>query len=265
MSGGAAPDGAPVAGDAATTRDALLSGRLAVTQPRRGYRSAIDPVLLAAAQDAAEGERIVDLGCGAGVVMLCLLARLPAVRVVGVERDPFLAELARRNLADNGFAQRGRVITADLADSASLAAAVGRADRVVTNPPYHAADNHTLPAEARARAAGHEDDLGLPAWLDAAGRLVAPRGRLSLIHRADRLVDLVRALPKGFGSAVLLPLWPRAGAPAKRLIATARKGGRGPTELAPGLVLHRPDGTFTAAAEATLRDGAALEEAAPQR
>lgn len=256
---GAGPARPAHPGDPAITRDTLLDGRVLLCQPRHGYRSAVDPVLLAAAQRPRDGERIADLGCGAGAVMLCLLARLPAVTLVGVERDPLLADLARRNLGDNGFADRARVITADLADAALLAAAVGTVDRVVTNPPYHAAGDHTPPDDPRARQAGHEGGLGLDGWLVAAGRLLAGRGTLALIHRADRLVDLVRALPPGFGSLALLPVWPHAGEPAKRLIASARKGGRGPARLGAGLVLHGPDGRYTAAADAVLRDGAALD------
>ncbi len=249
----------PDEADATTSQDALLDGRIVLHQPRHGYRSAVDPVLLAAAQDPRPGDRVADLGCGAGVVMLCLLVRLPEIAVIGVERDPHLADLARRNLAANGFADRARVVAADIADAARLAAELGTVDRVVTNPPYHAAGGHTLPDDAAARDAGHEGTVGLEDWLAAAARMVAPRGTLSLIHRADRLVDILRGLPRGFGSVTLTPLWPKAGRPAKRIIVTARRGGRGPAQLAPGLVLHEADGGYTAEATAVLRGGGALD------
>jgi tRNA1(Val) A37 N6-methylase TrmN6 len=62
----------------------------------------------------------------------------------------------------------------------------------------------------------------------------------------------------GCGSQRLLPLWPHAGEPAKRVLLLARKGGRGPGVVLPGLVLHNADGGYTPAADAVLRGGAGL-------
>src|SRR5271155_1983195 len=85
------------------TDDTLLDGKVVFRQPATGYRAAIDPVLLAAAvPDAVQG-RVLDLGCGAGAAMLCLARRRDDLHVVGLERDPKLAELARQNAASNGF------------------------------------------------------------------------------------------------------------------------------------------------------------------
>ncbi|MCA3347510.1 MAG: SAM-dependent methyltransferase, partial [Roseomonas sp.] len=88
---------------------------------------------------------------------------------------------------------------------------------------------------------------------------IAPRGSLSLILPAARFDAAVVAMRQaGFGALELLPLWPRAGVPAKRALLRAWKGARGPAKLYAGLVLHEADGRFTEAAEATLRDAAAL-------
>jgi tRNA1(Val) A37 N6-methylase TrmN6 len=82
---------------------------------------------------------------------------------------------------------------------------------------------------------------------------------LTLIHRADRLDEAISLLHKEFGALVLFPLWPRAGAAAKRILVSARLGAASPARLAPGLALHGAGGAFTAAAEAVLRDGEGLE------
>jgi tRNA1(Val) A37 N6-methylase TrmN6 len=63
----------------------------------------------------------------------------------------------------------------------------------------------------------------------------------------------------GFGAMELLPLWPRAGIAAKRVLVRARKGARSPAKILPGLTLHEADGRFTDAAEAILRDAAQIE------
>ena len=110
--------------ETALTEDALLGGRLRLLQSRRGYRVAIDAVLLAAAVDAGPGERVLDLGAGVGAVGLCLAARMPGCTFVGIELQPALAELAERNATLNGMGDRVRTIVHDLAQP--LPADLGR-------------------------------------------------------------------------------------------------------------------------------------------
>jgi tRNA1(Val) A37 N6-methylase TrmN6 len=230
--------------------DRLLGGRVRFAQPVDGYRAAIDPVVLAAA--AGNPKRALDLGCGAGAAMLCLLARVPEANVVGIERDPALAELARANLAANGFDARARIVEGDIADFAETGF-----DLVMANPPYlepARADPSPHPGK---RAADVESDLPLAAWIAAAARAAAPKGHVLFVQRADRLADLFAAM-KGLGEIVVFPLWPRAGQAAKRVLVRGRMGARTPMTMAPGLVLHQEDGKFTARADSILRDGAEL-------
>lgn len=244
----AQPEPAAIAG----TDDALLGGRVRLRQPAAGYRAAIDPVLLAAAVPAQAGQRVVDLGCGAGAVALCLLARCPGIEVIGVERDPVLAGFAAAN-AEANAGGRFRVEVRDLA--APGLAALGPADHVVANPPFHDPAGDPSPHPGRRRATLEETPLD--AWAAAARCLLRPRGRLTLIHRADRLATVLAALGRGFGAIAVLPLWPRAGMPARRVIVSAVAGSRAPLTLLPGLLLHDIRG-FTPAAERVLRDAEAL-------
>src|SRR5687767_14919301 len=92
--------------DVGVSADGLLGGRLRLYQPRRGYRVAIDPVLLAAAVAAEPGERVLDAGAGTGAASLCLAARVPGCVVTGVERDPELLALAMANVGANGMRER---------------------------------------------------------------------------------------------------------------------------------------------------------------
>ena len=68
------------------TEDSLLGGRVRLLQPSRGYRVAVDAVLLAAAIDATAGQRVLDLGAGVGAVGLCLAARISECTIVGIDR-----------------------------------------------------------------------------------------------------------------------------------------------------------------------------------
>ena len=238
------------------TEDRLLGGRVGLRQPAEGYRAAIDPVMLAAAVAAAPGDRVLDLGCGVGAAALCLLERLPGLRATGLEVQPELAELARHNAGINGRAESFQVMEGSVA---ALASGLGGFDHVMTNPPFHRAGRGSPPPGAIKAIANVEGEVDLASWLKAAVALLRPKGWLTVIHRADRLADLVAALTGTGGGAVrILPLWPKPGRPAGRVIVSARKGSRAPSELLPGLVLHRDDGGYTEAAQAVLRDGGAL-------
>ncbi len=235
------------------TTDRLLGGRLVLRQPARGYRIAIDTVLLAAAVPARPGRRLVELGAGVGGAALAVAARVPGVEVLAVERDPVLA----RALADNAAANRlGARVRAVVADVGAAPLASGGADVVFTNPPYGAAGEGSAPATALGRAARRESGPDLGVWLAAAAALVRRGGDLVVVHRADRLAEVLSALvPQPL---TVLPLWPRAHRAAKRVLVCARIGRRGGVRLSAGLVLHDAEGHFTPEAEAVLRDAAEL-------
>ena len=243
----------------AATEDRLLAGRVRLLQAAQGYRVAIDPVILAAAVPARAGDRVLDLGCGSGAAALCLLARVPGVAATGLECDPTAAALARDNAAANGRAEDFRVLEGELlAPPPELRAA--RFDHVLLNPPYLDPARARLPADPDRRRSHGEAAAGLADWLDLALRRLRDDGSLSVIHRAERLDEILAALAGRAGGIVVFPLWPGGAEakPAKRIVVRARKGSRAPLSLHPGLVLHRPDGGFTPAADAVLRDAAPL-------
>lgn len=239
------------------TDDAFLGGALSVLQPARGFRAGIESVLLAASVPAPPGARLIEPGMGAGVAALCLAHRVGGAHVTGLEIEPALAKLARQNAARNRMADRITVLEGDVAaPPAALAGALF--DHAYLNPPFLADDAALAAAEeslARARRAARH---ALAQWLSFCLDHVADGGTVSIVQRAERLPEILSTLEGRAGALRLLPLWPRAGVAAKRIIVCARKGARGPLTLLPGLVLHEADGRFTAEAEAILRRGAAL-------
>lgn len=253
-----APEPAPAASPAElpeATLDELLGGRVRLLQPRLGYRVAVDPVLLAAALPAA-GCAVLDAGSGTGAASLCLAARVPDCRVTALERSPDHAAFARESLRRNGMEGRIEVVEGDLlAPPPSLRRAAF--DAVMTNPPFNAPCGN--PPRAPGRVEAHVEEVPPAAWLEACLRRLRPRGRLAVIHRADRLDAVLAALHGRAGDVVVFPLWPRRDVAARRVVVLARKGGRGPAVLAPGLVLHEEDGSFTEAAQRILRHAAPLE------
>lgn len=237
------------------TEDTLLDGRVRLLQPAEGYRAAIDPVLLAAAVPAEAGQIVLDAGSGVGAASLCLAIRVPDCRVIGLELQPDLLELARRNVALNGLEARVSVLTGSLA-APPPRLAPGSYHHVMTNPPYNL--EGTPPPDRGKAIANMEGDIDLAAWMRACIMMLRPKGTLLVIHRADRLDDLLAALRGRAGEIDIQPLWPKRGRAAKRVLVRARKGVATPLALSPGLVLHEEDGRYTVEAEAVLRGASAL-------
>ena len=238
--------------------DRFLDGRLCILQPYAGFRAATDSVLLAAAVPARPGQSVLELGCGVGAASLCLSARVPGLRLVGVELQAPEADLARRNAARNGVALD--VATADLAAlPAELRAR--RFDHVIANPPYDPPGAGTSArACGRERARREVTPLGL--WIDVALRRLQDRGWLTVMQRADRLPDLLAAIGARAGAIAVRPIASREGRAAGRVLLRARKGARAPFQLLAPLVLHAGAAhdadrdSYTCAARAILRDAA---------
>ncbi|HAQ36476.1 MAG: methyltransferase [Maricaulis sp.] len=237
------------------SEDRFLDGRIRVTQPDGGFRAGIDAVLLAASLVVRSGETLVELGCGAGTATLCAAARSPEGRFRGIDIDPDMIALAQANAAANGLAERAAFETGDVA----LGHMAGPVDQVFFNPPFFddpSALRPPKPGKTRAYLTG---DTSLADWVGAARRLLKPKGRVTLIHRADRLGDILTLLQSGWGDVAIRPIHPRADSAAKRVLVSARRDTKGALHLHPPLVLHDDaGGQYSAEAEAILRGRAGI-------
>ncbi len=248
-----------------TTDDTLFSGRLTLRQTRRGHRAGTDAVLLASVIPADAQGLAIDAGAASGAAGLMLAARAPALRVDIVEIDPDEAALASYNIAANGFADRMRVINADLFAHEAARQEAGlmkeAAQIIITNPPYlREGAARISPDPARARAHALPDD-GLVRWCRTLAWLAAPDATLAMIHRADALPEIIAALEGRFGALAVRPIHPRANEPASRVLITARKASRAPFRLLPSFILHDAEGAFTPEA-AALHAGETFERIA---
>lgn len=239
--------------------DDFLGGRIKIKQPIEGYRAAMDPVLLAAALPAITKGRVLDLGGGVGTAGLCYLSRVDGPDLVSLEMDPELAQLARENAAANDLAARVQVVTGDLMKVRDDLLTPNGFEAVLTNPPYLKAGHADRSPNAIKDRANMESSADLKEWLAYSLRMLKQKGRLAVIHRADRLDEILSLLQGKVGELTIIPLWPRQGREAKRVIVTGRKSVKGPTRLTAGLILHPDDGErYTPEATAILRDGGAL-------
>jgi tRNA1(Val) A37 N6-methylase TrmN6 len=247
--------------DSEFSEDAILGGRLRVRQPLRGHRVGHDAILLAAATAARAGEHAVDLGSGVGAAGLALAVRIPELKVTLIEIDAELCALAAGNAKLNGLEGRTNALALDAENIEALETAglsAGTVDRVLMNPPFRDARRQNVSPDPRRRLA-HVGAPGLLArWVGSATWLLKPHGVLTLIWRADGLDEVIDALRTAFGSIALLPVHPREGAPAIRVLARATKAANGPQTAYPALTLNDEHGQPTAAAEAVLREGKTL-------
>jgi tRNA1(Val) A37 N6-methylase TrmN6 len=231
----------------------LLGGQIRYAQRRDGFRSGIEPILLAAAVPARPNEQVLEGGTGAGAALLCLAARVPAIGGVGVEQDPDLVRLATDNAVSNGF--NGLRFVTGAIETVELPPTF---DHACANPPFHDPAGTRSPDLGREAAKRGAEGL-LAVWAAALGRRLRPRGTLTFILPAALLPACLEALATaGCPASAILPLWPKPGRSCKLMLVRGVKFGHAPLRLLSGLTLHRPEGGFTADTEAILRAGAGL-------
>jgi tRNA1(Val) A37 N6-methylase TrmN6 len=222
------------------TEDAFLGGRLRLRQPRSGHRAGHDAMLLAAATPARSGDRVVDFGAGVGAAGLAVAKRVAGIELVLLEIDQGLADLARGNAAAN--AVPADVIVLDVTSAADGFAAAGLSpdsvDVVLMNPPFNDPARHRVSPDKAREIAHVATAATLERWILAARRILKSGGALTLIWRADGLVEVLSALGRGFGSLELLPVHAEATAPAIRVLIRAIKGGKAPLQMHTALVLN---------------------------
>ena len=246
--------------DDALARDGFLGGRVGVWQPLQGYRAGTDPVILAASVPARAGQAVLELGCGAGTALCCLGVRVPGLELAGIELQPAYADLARRNLAENGLS--GTIWAADLSQPPAELRARSF-DHVIANPPYFE-PQYRRSADAADREIALAGDTPLAEWVRLAAKRLKPRGHATFIQRAERLPDLLAAMQAHLGALELLPLLPRAGRAPRLILLRGRKDGRAPFRFHAPLVIHAGNthgenqGAYTPAFAEVMRHGGAL-------
>ena len=234
------------------TENRLLGGRITVRQSKIGYRAGMDAALLAAACDAKPGERVLETGCGPGAALLSAAVRRDGVNFVGLERDQEARALAASNIDLNALQGRVQAIAGDIAKPFSYLK-LKPFDAAIANPPFFD-DASALRGPAPARRAAWIADQGLAGWTTFLLKAVREGGTITVIHRAERLGDLIALLSAKAGSFRIRPIHPFSDTPAKRVIVRAIKTGKAPLVLLPPLILHERGGAkHTDAAEAILR------------
>jgi tRNA1Val (adenine37-N6)-methyltransferase len=241
----------PAAGE---TLDPILGGLVRVLQRERGYRFSLDAILLADfATLPARARNALDLGAGAGVIALLLAATNAAERVVGLEVQAGLADLARRSVALSALVDRVEIVQGDLKDPDVLPR--DTYDLVVSNPPFRSlAEGPPSPNRERA-IARHELAANMAEVARAAKRFLRSSGRACFVYPAGRLAEACATLAQtGLWPRRLRLVHPRIEAAAELCLIDARKERGRPLEVLAPLVVHEGRG-YTEELRRILRAG----------
>jgi tRNA1(Val) A37 N6-methylase TrmN6 len=227
------------------TRDAFLGGRLTLSQPSHGFRAGLDSVLLGAA--VTEGRKaLLDMGSGVGTAAFVALAHGASLTAVLAEQNADMVALARDNAANNAFADRTRIVAADVIGTGAERRAAGLLDNtfdsVIANPPFFTEGSGTLADDFGRAGARHMDGSALDLWIRTAAGVAAAGGEVIFIYPAQTLSPLLEGFTRRFGTVTVLPLTPRPHESASRILVRGIKGSRAPLTLLASRALHGAEG-----------------------
>ena len=223
------------------TLDVLCNEKVLMIQKKEGYRFSMDPLLLANFVRLKRHESLLDVGTGCGIIPIYMAKRGCRNRLVGIEIQDELYELALRNRDLNGCGN----VEFFKGDVRNGGPGLGSFQAVVSNPPYvREKTGRRSPAQAR-RIARHESALDLLQLLSVASSLLETRGRLYLIYPAKRLGEVVyESKCRNLEPKRLRLVHSRAGEPAKLLLLELLKGGGSDLKVEPPLYIYA-DGAYT--------------------
>jgi len=239
------------------TTDYLLDKKITVFQPVDGYRASSDAVILSSmVKHLKKTDTVLDIGSGTGAISLCLAARFKETSITGLEIQPKLAELSTQSAAANGF-ENLKFINCDIRKPPAIIKNQSF-NHIITNPPY---SDHDMPSPNPSKAFAHNhQEFNLSSWLSFAIKRLAPNGYLYTINRAEAIDEILHVLHGKIGNITIIPLFSKDGQPAKRVLLSARRDSRAPTQILPSLLIHTHEGGYTEKAEKILKEGKSLWE-----
>lgn len=239
--------------DQEETLDTLFEGQLKILQKKYGYRFSIDALLLAHFSEPRPMDRIIDLGTGCGIIPLILAFRQKSEKIIGVEFQPSLADLARRNAALNRLSTRIKIWEKDL-KNLERKSWRGTFDLVLSNPPYRKVGAGRVNPHLEKALARHEFKATLEDVLWAAQYLLREKGRLTMIYPAPRAAELIQQMGKFHLEPKRLQfVHSHPKEEARLMMVEGLKEGRAQVQVLPPLFLYDSAGNYTPEAQELFR------------
>lgn len=224
--------------------DDLQLGGLRIIQNPDGFCFGIDAVLVSNFCEIRRGDTVVDLGTGTGVIPLLIAGKSRAEQITGFEIQETVSDMARRSVTLNGLDHRIRIV-GDSFLNTDAHIRPGSVQVVVSNPPYVARGAGIHNQGSLKTGSRHEVHCTFEDVAAAAGRLLQQGGRFYLVHRPDRLADVIAACRGNrLEPKTIRFVQPKPDTAPNLFLLKCVKGGGAELRFMPPLVVYNPDGTY---------------------
>ncbi|WP_410506306.1 tRNA1(Val) (adenine(37)-N6)-methyltransferase [Haloimpatiens sp. FM7315] len=227
-----------------TLDDLQLKG-LYVIQKKEGFRFGVDAVLLANFCKIKNNTRVIDLCTGTGIIPFILAGKTKASEICGLEIQDDMVEMANRSSMYNKLVDRVKFIRGDIKD-AKLLKSLNRFDALTVNPPYKLQKSGIINFKDKDAIARHEILCNLEDVIKASRMLLKDNGRMYMVHRPDRLVDILTLMRKyKIEPKRIKMVHPSYGKAPNIVLVEGQRDGGAFLKWDEPLYVHNPDGTYT--------------------
>ncbi len=226
--------------------DDLQINNLKIIQNKNGFCFGIDSVLLSDfASDIKKDTTVLDLGTGTGIISILLSAKTSIKNIIGIEIQENVAEMAKRSVELNNLQNKIKIMNADIKELIKILPN-NRYDAIVTNPPYMK-KNSGLENENREKLISrHEIECTIYDIARVSNTLLKDKGEVYMVHRPDRLIDIVEAFRKNKLEIKKIRLiHPKMNMPANLVLIKAVKNGNAFLQIDRPLYVYNEDGSYT--------------------
>lgn len=225
--------------------DDLQRGGLRIIQKTGGFCFGMDAVLLSGFVQVKEGDRILDLGTGTGIIPILLEAKTEGIHFTGLEIQEEMADMASRSVCCNHQEEKIKIVTGDIREASRLFG-LASFDVVTSNPPYMN-DAHGLKNPGAGKAISrHEVLCTLEDVVREGAKVLRPGGRFYLVHRPHRLVEIMAALTKYKLEPKRMKLvHPYVDREANMVLLEAVRGGKPMIKVEAPIVVYKEPGVYT--------------------
>ena len=224
--------------------DDLQYKGLKIIQNTDGFCFGVDSVLLTEfAKDMKKNKTIVDLGTGTGIIGILLSKKVEASKVIGIEIQKDVAEMASRSVELNNLQNTMQILNEDVKN---LSLEKNSFDYVVTNPPYKKIGTGIINKEDKQIISRHETTVNLDEWIKVASKLLKDNGAIYMVHRPERLNEIIENLRKyRLEPKRVRFVYPKISKDANLVLIKAVKYANSFLKVEKPLIIYNEDGSYT--------------------
>ena len=224
--------------------DDLQYKGLKIIQNTEGFCFGVDSVLLTEfAKDMKKHSEIVDLGTGTGILGILLSKKVEASKIIGVELQKEVADMAKRSVRLNNLQNVMQIINEDIQN---LSLNKNSFDYVVTNPPYKKKGTGIINKEDKQIISRHETTVDLDGWIKVSSNLLKDNGSIYMVHRPERLNEIIEVLRKyRLEPKRIRFVYPKINKDANLVLIKAVKYANSFLKVEKPLIIYKDDGSYT--------------------